>query len=77
MTVTRTYSCNLCRATSDAHELVGLHWSTFPAGWEEKAAIETENHICRRCVSNIQAMKTRCGQGFECRGGPKCSSDHK
>jgi hypothetical protein len=77
VTVTRTFSCNLCREKRDLDALVGLHWSTFPKGWAEKPAIETENHICLLCISDIQAMKQRCGQGYECRGGPNCGSDHK
>ena len=77
MTVTRTYSCNLCRATKDREALVGLHWSSFPRGWTEKPAHETENHICLLCITDIQSMKQRCGQGYECDGGPNCGSDHK
>jgi len=77
MTVTRTYSCNLCRDKHDLKSLVGLHWKDWPKGWEEKASSETENHICLVCLSSLQAFKPRCGQGYECRGGPKCGSDHK
>lgn len=77
MTITRTYSCNLCRDKHEPESLVGMHWNSFPKGWEEKAPRETENHICRTCLSSLQAFKQRCGQGYECRGGPKCGSDHK
>lgn len=77
MTVTRTYSCNLCREANEPRNLIGLHWSTFPKGWEEKPPHETENHICKSCLTTLQAMKARCGQGYECRGGPNCGSDHK
>lgn len=77
MTVTRNYSCNLCRETQELRNLIGLHWSAFPKGWEEKAPNATENHICKPCLSTLQAMNAICGQGYECRGGPNCGSDHK
>lgn len=77
MTITRTYSCNLCRDTKDPSALVGLYWKDFPKGWEQKPARETENHICTTCLSSLQAFAPRCGQGFECEGGPRCGSDHK
>ena len=77
MTIKRTYACNLCGDTKETDSLVGLHWETFPKGWKEASPRTTENHICIPCISSIQAIKQRCGQGFECTGGPKCGSDHK
>ncbi len=77
MSIFRAYFCNLCRDKKELGDLIGLHWAAFPAGWEEKAPQHTENHICKSCLSTLQAMKQLCGQGFECDGGPKCSSDHK
>lgn len=77
MAVKRIYSCNLCREDRNPDSLIGLYWSTFPKGWTEKPAYETETHICLTCITNIQAMKQRCGQGYECDGGPNCGSDHK
>lgn len=77
MTITRTYSCNLCRDKKDTEDLIGLHWIAHPKGWTETPPSQTENHICKSCLSTLQAMKWLCGQGFECSGGPKCGSDHK
>lgn len=78
MAVTRSYSCNLCRSTArDIDDLVGLHYEAWPKGWSEVSALTAENHICMSCLSSLQALPPRCGQGFECRGGPKCGSDHK
>jgi len=77
MSITRTYFCNLCREKKEVENLIGLHWNAFPHGWEEKPARETENHICKSCMSTLQAMEQRCGQGYKCTGGPKCGSDHK
>jgi len=78
VSITRTYSCNLCRDKYEKDQLIGLHWETFPVkGWVEKPPRETENHLCQTCVSTIQALNQRCGQGFECTGGPNCGSDHK
>jgi hypothetical protein len=77
MAITRIYSCNLCRDKKETTALIGLHWNDWPKGWEEKPPSHTENHICKSCLSNLQAMKQLCGQGFECSGGAKCGSDHK
>lgn len=77
MSIERTYRCNLCRDTYEPKQLVGLHWTSFPKGWTEKPAREMENHICMPCLTSLQAMTQRCGQGFECTGGPNCGSDHK
>ena len=76
MAVDRTYRCDLCRDTYrlDEGRLIGLHWSD---GWIEKQARAVERHICCACLSSLQALGPRCGQGFECTGGPKCGSDHK
>lgn len=57
MSVTRSYSCNLCRETFDPQKLVGLYWKAWPTGWEEKPPRETENHICETCLSSLQAIK--------------------
>ncbi|MDQ0082871.1 hypothetical protein J2W35_003230 [Variovorax boronicumulans] len=76
--IDRTYRCNLCRDKHERQDTVGLHWQDWPAkGWIEKPSQETENHLCMRCLSSIQALAPRCGQGFECNGGPTCGSDHK
>lgn len=77
MSVKRTFHCNLCRDQHEPNNLVGLHWSSWPKGWEEKSPLETENHICMTCISTVQALPSRCGQGYQCEGGPKCGSDHK
>lgn len=84
MAVERTYRCNLCRdslssdpfATPSARP-IGLYWQSWPQGWVEKPPYETENHICVRCLSSLQALPARCGEGYECDGGPRCNSDHK
>jgi len=77
MAVERIYRCNLCRELRrlDENDLVGLYWSDRK--WTEKPAKEVENHICMRCLSSLQALPARCGQGYECTGGPRCGSDHK
>lgn len=77
MAVTRTFSCNLCRDKTEINSLVGLHWQSWPEGWKEDSALTTENHICVKCLSSLQAMEKRCGQGYKCGGGPRCGSDHK
>lgn len=77
MSIDRTYRCNLCRDTKGADDLIGLWWKTWPKFWEERPAHDAENHVCMTCVSSIQALPRRCGQGFECDQGPKCGSDHK
>lgn len=78
MTVVRTYRCDLCGDTHPHEQLVGLHWETWPAkGWIRKPAREVEHHLCPTCTTSIQALAPRCGQGFDCDGGPNCGSDHK
>lgn len=77
MSIQRVYRCNLCRDTKELRDLAGLHWTDWPKGWQERPPCDTENHICKSCLSSLQSMKQRCGQGFECDGGPKCGSDHK
>lgn len=75
--IDRTYRCDLCRDSYPANEMIGLHWQSWPKGWVEKPAREVENHICAPCLSTLQHFPDRCGQGFECSGGPNCGSDHK
>ena len=76
--IDRNYRCNLCRDAYPRDELIGLHWKDWPAkGWIEKPASQVENHLCVQCLSSLQALTARCGQGFECNGGPACGSDHK
>ena len=84
MAVDRTYRCNLCNDVLHTHpgdgasrRPIGLHWQSWPKGWIEKPWRETENHICARCLSSLQALPPRCGAGYECNGGPNCGSDHK
>ncbi len=78
MSIDRIYRCNLCRDKHDRGEMVGLHWQDWPGkGWVERPSHETENHLCMKCLSSLQALPQRCGQGFECNGGAKCGSDHK
>ncbi|MNO23668.1 hypothetical protein D3C76_134730 [compost metagenome] len=75
--IDRTYRCNLCREQHELRDMIGLHWSSWPKGWAEKPPRETENHLCMKCLSTLQALPPRCGGGFECTGGPNCGSDHK
>ena len=84
MAVERKYRCNLCREElrtepggDPAKKPIGLHWNSWPKGWTEKPWRETENHICIACLSSLQVLTQRCGDGYECDGGPQCSSDHK
>jgi hypothetical protein len=77
--IERTFRCDLCRDSlrADDAELFGLYWNSHPKGWTEKAPRETEHHICATCLSSLQALPRRCGQGYKCTGGPNCGSDHK
>lgn len=78
MTTVRTYRCDLCGDSHKPEDLTGLHFETFPArGWIAKPARQVEHHICTPCLSSLQALPRKCGQGFECDGGPNCGSDHK
>ena len=87
MAVERTIRCDLCRdqletgvCVEPSRRPVGIHWQSWPAGatgWIEKPWRETDRHICAICLSSLQAMPQRCGQGFQCDGGPRCPSDHK
>jgi hypothetical protein len=84
MAVDRTYRCNLCRDRLDVGpgsdpltRPIGLYWSASQNSWFEKPWREVENHICAPCLSSLQALPSRCGGGYECDGGPQCSSDHK
>lgn len=80
MAVRRTYRCDLC---GDGLSLdgqygkqgFGLYWTG--RAWEERPAAQVERHLCAPCISSIQALPPRCGQGYECDGGPTCGSDHK
>lgn len=79
MSVDKNYRCDLCRdriGTDDMHNsATGLYWVGKTI--EQREALSVERHLCIHCLSSIQAMPRRCGQGFECKGGPKCGSDHK
>lgn len=82
--ISRTYSCDLCRMTFPSHELggsssrlIGIYFEPWPDSIIEKPITEVERHICVKCLCALQAMPKRCGHGYECDGGPKCSSDHK
>lgn len=57
MTIRRNYECNLCRERSEPKHLIGLWWESWPqAGWIQKPATETENHLCSRCVACIRSI---------------------
>lgn len=81
MAVDRTFKCDLCR---DVHmlsmigpqKLIGLHWTDNRTVVEANPR-QVEHHLCVRCLASIHAIQLRCGQGYECDGGPKCGSDHK
>ena len=77
MAIERIFSCNLCGDKHKADELVGLHYETWPKRWIEKPARDTQNHVCHMCLSSLQKFTPRCGEGYECTGGPNCGSDHK
>jgi hypothetical protein len=75
MTVERKYRCNLCRDSINV-ELIGLYWKNSML--VEVPFKESENHLCLRCLSHIQAFEPVCGGGMRgCNGGPECMSDHK
>src|SRR5258708_6934783 len=38
---------------------------------------QTNHHTCARCLSALKPPPPRCGQGYKCKGGPTCDSDHK
>ena len=81
MTIERKYSCNLCREQiphdpASKFRGVGIYWISAQ-GWVEKSWRDTENHLCHKCISSIQAIRKVCGQGFQCDGGMNCQSDHK
>lgn len=79
MTIDRTYRCDLCNDLHTAHELFGIYWKCDerPAQWVLVEPKGVEHHLCAKCISTIQNFKAICGQGFECTGGRRCSSDHK
>lgn len=81
MAVERRYLCNLCRDQIPQDHIngfkgVGLHW-TGQEGWIQKSWRDTENHLCLKCISSIQATPKICGQGYQCDGGMNCQGDHK
>lgn len=78
--IDKTFRCDLCKDArpvfgSGSSMLVGIYWNGD--GWVEKPRHEVEHHICCKCLSSLQRFEQRCGQGFECNGGPTCGSDHK
>ena len=73
--IKRTYECDLCGNTRQADELVGIVWTATII--TEAPAHQTERHLCFNCLSGLQTMTPVCGQGYKCKGGPTCSSDHK
>ena len=73
--IERNYNCDLCREYHDTNELVGIMWGG--RGIEETPAHQTEHHLCFACLSGLQALPPRCGEGYKRKGGPKCTSDHK
>lgn len=78
MSIDKTYRCDLCRDIHDPDDglLIGIHWDGKQ--WHETTCRDHDRHICAACVSSFQALETRCGDGVRgCRGGPRCSSDHK
>jgi hypothetical protein len=83
MAVQKTYRCDLCGdplkldGLAESDRAIGIYWKSWPKGWEMRSAREVEKHLCPACVSSIQAMPAICGHGYECRGGPQCSSDHQ
>ena len=79
MSIDKTYRCNLCR---DPINMDAMHNTSTGIYWvgkviEARPALQVEHHLCIHCLSSIQSLPRRCGQGYECRGGPKCGSDHK
>jgi hypothetical protein len=78
--IDKSYRCDLCREriSEDAmrnDDAVGLYW--IGKIIMARAPLTVERHLCVYCLSSIQAMEKRCGQGFKCTGGPECGSDHK
>lgn len=73
--IERQYSCDLCHDKHDARELVGIKWSGQLIA--ESPSNQTEHHLCHLCLSSLQVLPARCGQGYKCKGGPTCDSDHK
>lgn len=83
MAVTHSYRCDLCHDPlqidewAERNRAIGIYWQSWPRGWLMKPAHEVRRHLCPACISSIQAMPPICGQGYECKGGPRCGSDHK
>lgn len=81
MAVKREYRCDLCGGTPrnmiGDPALIGMRWESgdviVEAPWRE-----VERHLCAKCLSSLQAFRPICGDGIrDCRGGPRCPSDHK
>jgi hypothetical protein len=51
-----TYRCNLCRESSSASGVVGIHFEGGGHSIVPKHAIECENHICKACLSSLSAQ---------------------
>ena len=81
MAVNKTYECDLCRSglhgsTGTPFPGVGIYW-TPRNDIEIRPWREVERHLCNQCICAIQALPIRCGKGYACDGGPRCTSDHK
>ena len=84
--LTRECSCDLCGGKllvglaalggSLLQRPIGLRWGLSNIV-VECPADEAERHICRSCLSGLQAFRKICGDGHECPSGPICGSDHK
>lgn len=76
--IERTYKCDLCLDRIEAvHPPKFGIFHTGSGGWIMSTDRSIEHHLCANCISSIQLMHKVCGQGYECGGGPMCSSDHK
>ena len=75
--IKRQYFCDLCGSGVEMDGCLGIRWERGGTNLIEVPSYESEHHICFPCVSGIQALAITCGQGFKCRGGTKCTSDHK
>ena len=69
------YTCDLCGAIKPLDELVGIKWSIELI--EERHPGDVEHHLCYACIASVQGFRPRCGAGYLCEGGLKCTSDHK
>jgi hypothetical protein len=67
MTITRTYTCNLCRDryNEDASDFHGIYWTSVPTiehpfkGWIKKESREVEHHLCETCIKSIAEIHAR------------------